>query len=48
MEQGCGTSMDTPTEATDLSANDAFLSWENDPVQQFSPKHTQGLLLFFL
>ncbi|CAN6166260.1 unnamed protein product [Urochloa humidicola] len=42
MEQGCGTSMDTATVATDLSANDAFPSWENDPVQHFSPRHTQG------
>ncbi|CAN6215447.1 unnamed protein product [Urochloa humidicola] len=41
MEQGCGTSMDTATVATDLSANDAFPSWENDHVQHFSPRHTQ-------
>ena len=44
MEQGCGTSMDTATVATDLSANDAFPSWENDPVQHLSPRHTQGFL----
>jgi len=42
MEQGCGTSIDTATVATDLSANDAFPSWENDPVQHLSPRHTQG------
>ncbi|CAL5045105.1 unnamed protein product [Urochloa decumbens] len=42
MEQGCGTSMDTATVATDLSANDGLPSWENDPVQHFSPRHTQG------
>ncbi|OEL34041.1 Protein REVEILLE 6, partial [Dichanthelium oligosanthes] len=42
MEQGCGTPMDTPTAATDLSANDAFPSWENDSVQHFSPRHTEG------
>jgi SHAQKYF class myb-like DNA-binding protein len=41
MEQGCGTSMDTATVATDLSANDALPSWENDPVQHLSPRHTQ-------
>ncbi|XP_039842031.1 protein REVEILLE 6-like isoform X4 [Panicum virgatum] len=41
MEQGCGTSMDTATVAMDLSANDAFPSWENDPVQHLSPRHTQ-------
>jgi len=44
MEQGCGTSMDTATVAMDLSANDAFPSWENDPVQHLSPRHTQGFL----
>ncbi|KAF8662327.1 hypothetical protein HU200_056538 [Digitaria exilis] len=39
MEQG--TSMDTATVATDLSSKDDFPSWENDPVQHFSPRHTQ-------
>ncbi|KAL6861676.1 hypothetical protein ACP4OV_017376 [Aristida adscensionis] len=42
MEQGCVTSTDTSTIATDSSANDALPSWENGPVQQFSPRHTQG------
>ena len=27
-----------------LGANDAFPSWENDPVQHLSPRHTQGFL----
>ncbi|KAL6606381.1 hypothetical protein ACP70R_042034 [Stipagrostis hirtigluma subsp. patula] len=43
MEQGCVASTDTSTVATDSSANDAFPSWENGPVQHFSPSHTQGL-----
>lgn len=46
MEQG--TSMDTATVATDLSAKDHFPSWENGPVQHFSPRHTQGLLCSFV
>lgn len=46
MEQG--TSMDTATVATDLSSKDDFPSWENGPVQHFSPRHTQGLLCSFI
>ncbi|WVZ82963.1 hypothetical protein U9M48_030163 [Paspalum notatum var. saurae] len=41
MEQGCSVSMDAATAATDSSANGAFPSWENDPAQHFSPRHTQ-------
>uniref|UniRef100_A0A0A9GP63 Uncharacterized protein n=1 Tax=Arundo donax TaxID=35708 RepID=A0A0A9GP63_ARUDO len=42
MEQGYVTYMDTSLVATDSSANDAFTSCENGPVQHFSPRHTQG------
>ncbi|XP_062227827.1 protein REVEILLE 6-like isoform X2 [Phragmites australis] len=42
MEQGCVTSMDTSPVAMDSSANDAFPSWENGPVQLLSPRHTEG------
>jgi len=42
MEQGCGAYVETASIATDSSGNGAFPSWENDPVQHFSPKHAQG------
>ena len=47
MEQGCGAYVETASIATDSSGNGAFPSWENDPVQHFSPKHAQGLHFFF-